>query len=160
MLKPKIKLSGIVFTCLFLLILLLNGCTIVKETTRSIAGTSTKELEQARKDAIKGEFEYGYADCYNKVKETLKSIGGYIYSEDEEEGLIAAYISETDTTAVGVFLKEAGLNKTEVEVSSPSTFGKEFISEKIFSVLEGKITVEELQRRRKAKEENEETDNK
>jgi hypothetical protein len=49
--------------------------------------------------------------------------------------MIAIYVSETDTTPVGLFFKEIDKSNTQVEVSSPSTYAKELISEKVFKLL-------------------------
>jgi hypothetical protein len=63
------------------------------------------------------------------------SIGAYIYVKDIKKHMIAIYVSETDTTPVGLFFKEIDKSNTQVEVSSPSTYAKELISEKVFKLL-------------------------
>ncbi|MDI6606544.1 MAG: hypothetical protein QME65_05345, partial [Candidatus Omnitrophota bacterium] len=77
-----------------------------------------------------------YDICYNESKRILKEKGAYIYAEDPAKKMIAAYVSETDTTPVGVFFKAVDDSHTQVEVSSPSTFGKEYISGKLFLSLD------------------------
>jgi len=116
----------------------LLGCAPMKEVTKGLAGVSTKVLEDTRKDAIKESFIYSYNTCYEKTKEALKTMGCYIYAEEPEERLIAIYISETDTTPVGIFFKEIESNTTQIEVSSPSTFAKELISQRLFNALSPK----------------------
>jgi hypothetical protein len=54
--------------------------------------------------------------------------------------MLALYVSEEDTTPVGVFLTERGKFRTLVEVSSPSTYGKEKIAQTIFDSLTTGIT--------------------
>ena len=49
--------------------------------------------------------------------------------------MIAVYFSESDTTPIGIFFKEIGANTTQMEVSSPSSYAKELIAERLFSVL-------------------------
>jgi hypothetical protein len=49
--------------------------------------------------------------------------------------MIAIYLSEEDTTPVGIFLKEVDAFNTQVEVSSPSKFAKETVSNRIFASL-------------------------
>ena len=108
-------------------------------------GVSTRALEKARKDAIIKTFNYDYSTCYTKTTDILKNMQAHIYTQSIKKHMIAIYISEEDTTPVGLFFKEIDTANTQVEVSSPSTYAKEFISGKVFSVLDKKITLEELE---------------
>ena len=114
----------------------LSGCVAINEGVKGIRGVSTKSLEKARKDAIVKTFDYDYFTAYTKTSDILKQAGAHIYKQDIKKHLIAIYVSQTDTTAVGVFFKEIDANNTQVEVSSPSTYAKELIAEKLFSALE------------------------
>ena len=78
------------------------GCASLKEKARGFAGISTKALEDARGDAAKKAFNYDYKTCYTKVKSVLQEKGCYIYSEDAGKKMIAIYVSEIDTTPVGI----------------------------------------------------------
>jgi hypothetical protein len=99
-------------------------------------GISTQELETARKDALKQTFPFNYQVCRGKVEEILKIMRAYIYARDEAKKMIAIYVSESDTTPVGIFFTEIDSSHTQVEVSSHSTFAREFISEDLFTGLE------------------------
>jgi len=138
-------------TTYYLLLTTLGGCATIKETAKCVVGVSTKVLEDGRKDAIKKTFNCDHNNCYNKTLEKLKQIGTYIYAEDRKKQMIAVYLHKadetkttvtktgftiTDTTPVGIFFKEIDAKNTQIEVSSPSTYAKEFISTKIFSALE------------------------
>jgi len=112
------------------------GCATVIEGGKTIAGLSTKALEDNRKYAEVKSFNCDYDTCYNEVEGFLIRLGTHIYARDAERGMIAVYVSEEDTTPVGLFLKEIDAQNTQIEVSSPSTYAKEFISERVFSVLE------------------------
>jgi len=126
---------------------LVSGCVSLKEAARGIAGTSTKILEESRPQAIVKQYELPYDDCYAKVKEVLKEKKlpkekgaaeekeAYIYREDKAKGMLAIYVSEDDTTPVGIFLTSLSPSKTQVEVSSPSIYAKQLISEKIETAL-------------------------
>lgn len=118
-------------------ILNLLGCATVVEITKGIAGVSTKDLEENRESAIKKTFNYDYDTCYNKTKEILVKMGSYIYAQDPKKQMLAIYISETDTTTVGIFFTKIDSNKTQIEISSRSTYGKERIAKRVFSMLEG-----------------------
>jgi hypothetical protein len=69
-------------------------------------------------------------------------MGAYIYAEDAKKKMIAVYISETDTTAVGLFFSPIDANNTEIKISSPSTYAKEFISKKVFFALDKALNPE------------------
>lgn len=134
----KIKKFGFWFVILIFGFWVLDflGCASTKEATKGFFGISTKSLEDARKDAVKNAFKYDYKTCYTKVKSVLKEKGSYIYSQDIEKKMIAIYVSELDTTPVGIFFTVIDANNTQIEISSPSTSAKELISKRIFSALE------------------------
>ncbi|MFH0763192.1 MAG: hypothetical protein V1925_04820 [Candidatus Omnitrophota bacterium] len=117
-------------------LLLLSGCATVIEGAKVVAGLSTEELEANRKGAIKKTFNCNYDTCYNESKRILTQKGVYIYAQDQEKKMIAVYLSETDTTPAGVFFKIVDDTHTQIEVASPSTFGKEYIAEKLFLPLD------------------------
>ncbi len=125
----------ILFAVCCLLTVSLTGCAMLKESAKEVAGVSTKVLEEKRKGAIKKTFTYDFNVCYDKVKNTLKRIGCYIYAEDIKNKMIAFYVSESDTTDVGIFFEEIDASNTRVEVSSPSTYAKEFIAGTVFKAL-------------------------
>lgn len=121
--------------CVFLSVILINGCTSIKEAAKGFAGVSTKELEAGRGSAILKTFEYDYFDMFIKSLDVLKDMKSYIYTQDIKKHMIAIYVSEEDTTPVGIFFKEISATSTQVEVSSPSIFAKELISDKLFKAL-------------------------
>ncbi len=137
----------ILSTIFCLLVTVLLGCATVKEMTKGFLGVSTQVLEQKRKDALKKSFTLSYNDCYTKVKDILtkdalaknvldkEAVVPYIYSEDSRKKMIAVYLSQTDTTPVGIFFTEEVGANTLIEVSSPSTYAKEEMANRIFSGL-------------------------
>ncbi|MBU1726481.1 MAG: hypothetical protein KJ880_02485 [Candidatus Omnitrophica bacterium] len=126
----KINLGLIIIISVFVL----SGCASLKEKARGFAGVSTKILEEGRPNAIKEQVNLDFFTCFNKVKELLIKNGSYVYKEDVANKLIAVYLSDTDTTPVGVFFTEAGANITQMEVSSPSSYAKGVIA-KVLDVL-------------------------
>jgi len=151
----NVKLILILLPFAFLLFTL-SGCALVKEGAKGVAGISTKVLEDNRALAIIKTFNQDYFSCYTQALDALKSSYTYIYAQDIKKHMIAAYISEYDTTPVGLFFKEIDANNTQIEVSSPSTYAKEFIADNVTSVLEKKVTLRELEERGRAKKQREE----
>jgi hypothetical protein len=120
-----------------LVMVIVCGCGVgMKESLRGVAGISTKVLEDNLSSAESKEFNLGYDAAYSKTREIIKEIKGYIYAEDKSKDLIAMYVTEEDTTPVGIFFKAVDNAKTRVSISSPSKFAKELIAGKIFSGLE------------------------
>lgn len=122
----------------FMALILISGCASFKEKAKSIAGISTKALEDNRKTAIVKVFDLDYFNCYAMVSDSLRKMGAYIYAQDIKKHMIAIYVSASDTTPVGIFFKEITQGATQVEVSSPSSYAKEVIAAKLFSALEAK----------------------
>ncbi len=122
--------------CLLSTVLL--GCATLKELGKGFAGVSTRVLEDKRKDALKKSFALGYNGCYSKVKDILKTKDkeSYIYAEDPKKKMIAIYVSTTDTTPVGIFFTEEAGATTLIEISSPSTYAKEEIANRIFTGID------------------------
>lgn len=135
--------KGYATVCMAGLLFALGGCAAVKEGARGFAGISTRALEESRKEAAVKEFVMEYDACYNKTSKILARIGAYAYSRRND--MIAVYLSETDTTPVGIFLTRLGPAHTRVEVSSPSAFARDKVSGTLFTLMEKPI--EELERK-------------
>ncbi|MFC1804462.1 hypothetical protein ACFLZ3_01380 [Candidatus Omnitrophota bacterium] len=136
----RIVLSLIISCWLFLT---LAGCATLKEWGKGFAGVSTKVLEDGRDEAISMKFNADYDTCLKKSEEILARIGTYTYARDASKQMIAVFLSEEDTTPVGVFFSKFDEKSTLIEVSSPSTFARETISTKLFSFLEKWLVAQE-----------------
>lgn len=143
----NIKFRHLLFViCPLSFMIFISGCARIIEGTKCIAGVSTRVLEQGRKSAIVKTINYDYFTCYTKTLEIVKQIGTYIYAQDIKKQMIAIYVSEQDTTPVGLFFKQIDQNNTQIEVSSPSTYAKDLIASKVFSAFENLLNPEERQR--------------
>lgn len=120
----------------------LAGCAGVKETVRGIAGNSTKVLYDTRAQAAAKEFPCGREECAAKVAEILMDMKAYVYAREGD--LTAVFVSEEDTTPVGVFLVSADEGKTRIEVSSPSSFARDTVAQKLFTGLDMKLKVKKI----------------
>jgi hypothetical protein len=140
MMKFKIKSlkSKISLIIVLGLVFIVGGCFSMKNLPRRISGLSTVELERQRTEAISMDFNIDYPECFTKTQAILKKIGAYIYAKDNKKQMIAIYLTSEDTTPVGLFFKKLESGKTQLEVSSLSTYGKEIIAKRVFTMLEGK----------------------
>lgn len=139
--KPQVQL--IKFFSVIFLLAASTGCAKIIEGTKGFAGVSTKAIEDKRKEGIVREFDLDYPTCLDRVKAILEQDRepSYIYAQDPQKKMLGVYVSKTDTTVVGIFFTEVAPQKTRIEVSSASKFGKEFISKKISYGIEtwGKV---------------------
>lgn len=119
-------------------LIFLCGCSGITETVKAFAGVSTKKLEEGRKEAVSRKFNYDYKSCYDLVKASLEEGGAHIYAQDSRKRMIAVYLSQEDTTPAGIFFSDIDALNTQVEVSSPSTYAKELILNRIIASLEKK----------------------
>lgn len=113
-----------------------TGCSSVKEYSKGFLGVSTKVLEEGRKNAKLKTFNFDYFTAFTKALDALKNMGAYTYAKDIKKHMIAVYVSSADTTPVGIFFDEIDAANTQLEVSSPSTYAKELMANKLFKVLE------------------------
>ncbi|MFA6130408.1 MAG: hypothetical protein WC731_05465 [Candidatus Omnitrophota bacterium] len=145
--KINTKCILIIVCCLLPAILL--GCATIKETAKGFAGVSTRILEEGRKESLKKSFALDYDSCYAKVKDILKEEGKedegkpYVYAEDAQKKMLAIYLSETDTTPVGIFFSGEEKGATMVEISSPSIYAKEYIAAKVFGGIDALLKPKE-----------------
>jgi hypothetical protein len=111
-----------------------SGCTTIKEGAKGVAGLSTKILEEKRGEALKTTYDCQLAKCYTDVARMLNNTSSYIYARKPNQ-MLAIYISEEDTTPVGIFFTKISDTQTQVEVSSPSVYGKEAISRRVHNLF-------------------------
>ena len=133
--KSKIKASyRYLYLVLGLFIFTTSGCAQLKEMGRGMAGLSIKALEEKRTGALKKIFECGYDECFNNTEKILIDGGSYVYCKKKD--MIAVYVSDEDTTPVGVFFTALDRKQVQIEVSSLSTYAKELIAKRVFLGLE------------------------
>jgi hypothetical protein len=151
--KMKVRFMLMVTGCLLSVVLL--GCATVREMGKGFVGVSTQVVKEKRKDALKKSFTLDYDRCYSKVKEILnqKDKEAYIYAQDNQEKLIAIYLSPTDTTPVGIFFTQEPGGNTLIEISSPSIYAKEEIASRIFTGIDDLIKPKTQEKKINVKEE-------
>jgi len=139
---------------LILLFSFCGGCSWVTEVGRTLWGTSTRALEDARKDAITMRFNCTFDECYDAVitlaseKSGEKAVSESTDSEDSTETVesyfqifhqnrIKGYIvvmnvpGNVNTTEVGIFFSRIKYQETRIDVSSLSSSAKRRVAEAI-----------------------------
>ena len=120
--------------------LLLSGCFIIDggvELTKTIWGSSTRALEEARASAITKTYDKGYWDVVRAATEIAQQ-QYTIFKKDEVRGymVVLGIKGSVNTTEVGIFFVELGSAQTRVEVSSLSTNAKRIVSKSLFHDLD------------------------
>ncbi len=117
----------------------LAGCANFKEHMKGFMGISTREIEAGRKTAITRTVGYDYATAFKMVSNVLQQMESYVYAGDISKYMLAVYRSNTDTTPVGIYFKVMSSSSTQIEVSSPSSFTKAEVADKIFAAFGGDV---------------------
>lgn len=142
-------------TGLMVCLLLFGGCAGVKEGMRGFAGISTKVLEESRSSALNKTIPAAFEECFARTEVFLSAAGCYLYAKDKNKGLLAVYVSETDTTPVGCFLSRVDSGTTKLEVSSPGTAAREFVAGKVFGAWDKELKARKVDVQLNAVEQNE-----
>ncbi|MFH1190015.1 MAG: hypothetical protein V1682_04925 [Candidatus Omnitrophota bacterium] len=121
------KMIAMVSVCIFIC-----GCATSGNVWKEVVGVSTKEVENARPDALTKVFDLNHKTCYDKAEALLRRMP-YVSIYHKDKGMIAVYVINPNTTAVGIFFKEIDSGHTQVDVSSASTPTKEWVANNIFS---------------------------
>ncbi len=125
---------------LVLMVLFLSGCAVVDggvELTKTIWGSSTRALEEARTTAIAKTYDKDYWAVVRVALSSSEQIG-QIFKKDEVRGyfVLIGIKGCVDTTEVGVFFVEVNDHQTRVELSSLSTNAKRIAAKALFHKLD------------------------
>lgn len=121
-----------------ILMVFLSGCASICEYTKVLLGTSTRELELTRKDAITKEFNIPYEVTFLKVQDILKQKGCKVFYKNRIKGVIVAmnFSGFINTSEAGIFLTSIEPSKTKIEITSQSQELTMAASKIIFPELE------------------------
>lgn len=131
---------------ILLIIVIVSGCARISETSKVIAGTSTRALYEARASGKSQIFNLDLKTCYDKTILMLKKKKAYIYLHSLKEKRIVAmnFKGFNNTTEVGIFFSEINPSSTKLEISCLSTPLLEYASQEIFSGFQDKKTSETI----------------
>jgi len=130
---------------LLLSICLFSSCSVIQhgvdntvEVTKTIWGSSTRALEQARDRAITRTYSKSYWDCIRSTIAVIKKNHWVIFKKDEVKGymVIMGLKGAVNTTEIGLFFDELSDHQTEIEISSLSTNAKRKVARALFHGLD------------------------
>ena len=119
----------------------LSGCAVVHggvELAKTIWGSSTRALEEARPQAIVKTYDKNYWDVVGAAEEFSVKTGYVIFKKDEVKGymVLMGIKGSVNTTEVGVFFVELNDSATRIEISSLSTNAKRIVAKALFHGLD------------------------
>ena len=121
---------------IFLVAAAFSGCAAVKETSKTVWGSSTRALDRARNDAITKSFDCSYDDCYREVLKAaeLEEYTIFIKDKNQMHIVLMGVKGQVNTTEVGIFFTRLS-NGTKVDVTSLSTNAKRKVADVVFDQL-------------------------
>lgn len=124
--------------CTGALVLLLGGCAQTAEFSKSLWGSSTRSLEQARVNALVRNYDQPVSRCYDEVIKAVRESKYHIFIDNKPKATIVlmGIKGSVNTTRVGIFLSELSDGQTKIYVSSLSSNAKRIVAGKIFPHLD------------------------
>ena len=107
------------------------------EVGKTIWGSSTRALEQARDNAITKTYNKSYWDCVRSAI-TYAHKNWVIFKKDEIKGymVVMGVKGCVNTTEIGIFFDELSDNQTRIEIASLSTNAKRKVAKALFHGLD------------------------
>ena len=121
--------------------LLCSSCAVwdnTLEVGKTIWGSSTRALEQARDRAITRTYDKSYWDCVRSAIAVLGKKHWVIFKKDEVKGymVVMGVKGCVNTTEIGIFFVELSDHQTRIEISSLSTNAKRKVAQGLFHGLD------------------------
>ena len=125
-------LAAAVLVCVF------AGCASIHEVGKTLWGSSIRELQKHRTDAITKTYNKGFWDCVQASLAVIDKNKYTVFQKDEVNGyiVIMGIPGYVNTTEVGIFFVELAENQTRIELSSLSTNAKRAAAKALFKGLD------------------------
>ncbi len=133
------------FILLLSVVCLCSSCALVNtivgvpvELAKTIWGSSTRALEQARDRAVTKTYKKPYWDCVRSSVDVVGKKGWVIFKKDEIKGymVVMGVPGCVNTTEIGIFFVDLPDHQTRIEVSSLSTNAKRKVARILFHGLD------------------------
>ena len=131
----------------------LCSCAPVAETTKTLWGSSTRALENARTEAISKIYSCTIDECFDgalslgRNYENLKPINDKFYDVFLQDRIKSHMVvmgikGNVNTTEVGIFFSQISETKTKIEITSLSSNAKQKVADALFEELDFKFKSE------------------
>jgi hypothetical protein len=130
---------------IMVLSLLFAGCGHVEEFSKTVWGSSTRALEEARVNGIIKTYNCTVSRCYD---EALKAVQDAKYTVFIDNKLKATIVvmgikGSVNTTEVGIFFSDISDTQTKIYISSLSSNAKRSVAQQVLPKLDEVFGVEE-----------------
>lgn len=123
------------------------GCSQVAETGKSIWGSSTAALEQARVNALRRTYVCALDECFDAVlslanneealkPQTEKLFDVFLKDRRKAHIVVMGIAGNVDTTEIGIFFDDMGQDTIRIEISSLSSSAKAKAARAVFEELD------------------------
>jgi len=108
------------------------------EVGKTIWGSSTRALEQARDKASSKTYDKSYWDCVRSSMAVVGKNNWVIFEKDEVKGymVVMGVKGCVNSTEIGIFFDELSDTQTRIEVTSLSTNAKRKVARALFHGLD------------------------
>ena len=133
------------FILIIAIVCLCSSCTALNhgadntvEVAKTIWGSSTRALEQARDNAITRTYDKSYWDCVRSAIAVVDKKHWVMFKKDEISGYLVVMGVKgcVNTTEIGIFFDELSDKQTRIEISSLSTNAKRKVAQGLFHGLD------------------------
>jgi signal recognition particle GTPase len=133
-----IAMHNVLILYSFLFLIGLTGCGHVSEFSKTVWGSSTRALEQARVNGIVKTYDCSVSRCYDEVLQIVKENEYQIFIDNKAKATIVVMgiPGSVNTTEVGIFFSDISDSQTKIYVSSLSTNAKRKVAYAIFPQLD------------------------
>lgn len=129
------------------IILFFSGCAQLQEVSKTIWGSSTRALDNARETAIFKEYNCTVSECFDVAlslgskdesleTQAVKSYTILLKDLRKDVIVVIGVPGSVDTTEVGIFFVKLQSNSTRIEISSLSSYAKQKVAEALFKELD------------------------
>lgn len=136
------KRMALVMACtLGLLAGLSAGCAVVKDAPLNVAGWSTRDLEDARRNSVYGSYSCGAREAFETVFKIAEDSGYTVFRRDEGRGMVVlmGIPGAVNTTEVAVYINPAlKAEGVKIEVASRSAYARRLVARNLLGVFSEK----------------------
>ncbi len=114
------------------------GCGHVSEFSKTIWGSSTRALEEARVNGIVKTYDCPVNRCYDEVIKIIEETEYTLFIDNKRKATIVVMgiPGSVNTTEVGIFFSDISDAQTKIYVSSLSSNAKRTVAHTIFPELD------------------------
>ena len=135
------------FLGLILAVSAVLGCASPVEISKTVWGSSTRALEEARPNGIIKTYDISLNRCYDEALKAVQDEGYVIFINNKQKATIVVMgiKGNVNTTEVGIFFSEITNNQTKIYISSLASTAKRTVAEHIYPKLDTAFGVEDTQ---------------